>query len=766
MEASQGSGSDCDFFISYTAVDRAWAEWVAWQLEAAGYTVMLQAWDFRPGSNFVLQMRSALDRCNRTLAIISPAYFDSVYAAAEWSAAFTSAGAAGESSLLMVQVSPVQLPRLLRPWVYIDLVDQDEASAVRKLLTGVSRTRAKPIDQPPLPYASTTSASNFPGRQASSSVHRPRCFGRGDILNKLRQRLNRAAHPLYLVGPAGIGKSALVAELMRTGVASDRDVLRLDARTSASLMQALTIDSLTKRGAMAATDQDMTEIMRDALATLTSSKEALVVFDDVIEPSWLNAVLPETTSAPVLICSRLAPRQSPGGIVMLPPVDPVDSMTILRQDVPTLSNHEVEVLTERLCGVPAALERAAAYMKREKVSAEVCLGRLSRFGIDHTSFIYATEYQESLIGSYSSAWTAANDDRPGSVIAFRVVAAFADSKLPMTLQQSVVSALRESGQVSNIDHVAYFTALRNSALLYQDDDANVFIYRYVQSVLTQGGGQTGTGRREMELAGRALNSVLAADPTSAATFKQNWDLLPHALAFCERASSTPTIDYCDVLRKIGIFSQTICDYPGAILMLAGARVALSSLGLDQSRLYAAVSMDLAGALREVGAYTTAKQIAEEVIAAYDSMQSPENANVALALNNLSLVYLDSGELVDAQSVLVDSIEICEASQHLDELQRAILLNNTGVFWHKMGELERARSNFQEALSLERRLSAGNASMHLATTLANYGRLLADVGEARQARQAMSEVARIITHIIPEGEVRTRVADRLLDGLPI
>jgi len=28
-----------DFFISYTGVDHAWAEWIAWQLQAAGYVV-------------------------------------------------------------------------------------------------------------------------------------------------------------------------------------------------------------------------------------------------------------------------------------------------------------------------------------------------------------------------------------------------------------------------------------------------------------------------------------------------------------------------------------------------------------------------------------------------------------------------------------------------------------------------------------------------------------------------------------------------------
>ena len=32
-----GWGSD-DFFVSHAGADRAWAEWVAWQLTEAGYT--------------------------------------------------------------------------------------------------------------------------------------------------------------------------------------------------------------------------------------------------------------------------------------------------------------------------------------------------------------------------------------------------------------------------------------------------------------------------------------------------------------------------------------------------------------------------------------------------------------------------------------------------------------------------------------------------------------------------------------------------------
>ncbi|MDX2213331.1 MAG: toll/interleukin-1 receptor domain-containing protein [Oculatellaceae cyanobacterium bins.114] len=48
-----------DFFVSYNRHDKTWAEWVAWILEEAGYTVVIQAWDFRPGGNFVLDMQRA-----------------------------------------------------------------------------------------------------------------------------------------------------------------------------------------------------------------------------------------------------------------------------------------------------------------------------------------------------------------------------------------------------------------------------------------------------------------------------------------------------------------------------------------------------------------------------------------------------------------------------------------------------------------------------------------------------------------------------------
>jgi hypothetical protein len=44
-----------DFFVSYTSTDRAWAEWIAWHLEAEGYQVIVQAWASRPAATGLMR---------------------------------------------------------------------------------------------------------------------------------------------------------------------------------------------------------------------------------------------------------------------------------------------------------------------------------------------------------------------------------------------------------------------------------------------------------------------------------------------------------------------------------------------------------------------------------------------------------------------------------------------------------------------------------------------------------------------------------------
>ena len=75
VQVKRGEPEDMkDVFISYNKADKNWAEWIAWILEEAGYAVVIQAWDFRPGGNFVLEMQRAATGTQKTIAVLSENY--------------------------------------------------------------------------------------------------------------------------------------------------------------------------------------------------------------------------------------------------------------------------------------------------------------------------------------------------------------------------------------------------------------------------------------------------------------------------------------------------------------------------------------------------------------------------------------------------------------------------------------------------------------------------------------------------------------------
>ena len=123
-----------DFFISYTGIDSDWAEWIAYTLEEKGFTTILQAWDFRPGSNFVIEMQNATTAAERTIMVLSPEYLESVFAAPEWAAAFAQDPEGMKRKLVPVVVKGCQPQGLLAPIVHISIVGLEQEAARAKLL--------------------------------------------------------------------------------------------------------------------------------------------------------------------------------------------------------------------------------------------------------------------------------------------------------------------------------------------------------------------------------------------------------------------------------------------------------------------------------------------------------------------------------------------------------------------------------------------------------------------------------------------------------
>ncbi len=243
-----------DFFISHNRADRTWAEWIAWQLEDAGYQVILQEWDFRPGQNFMLEMQRALAKADRVVAVLSPSYLTGEFSQAEWAAHLVQDASGVDGKLLVVRVRECEPPGLLSPIIRIDLFGIPEEDAREMLLAGVKKGRVKPLVKPDFPVdgpSGTTTGHDrapFPlevqrertavavdahlQEAAESALDRRSRPGRKvvglpvsagvegfkdrDVLRKELGRLLAAptTRMVSVVGRRGIGKSALAAKVL------------------------------------------------------------------------------------------------------------------------------------------------------------------------------------------------------------------------------------------------------------------------------------------------------------------------------------------------------------------------------------------------------------------------------------------------------------------------------------------------------------------------------------------------------------------------
>jgi diguanylate cyclase (GGDEF)-like protein len=140
-----------DFFISYSNLDEDWAEWISWEIEAAGYTVMMQKWDFTPGKNFAIEMNNAVNYAGKIILILSKNFLLSDFTKPEWASFFSRDPTGNKRMIIPVRVEECQPNGLLQQIVYIDFVGKSQNQCRDRLLTGIQLDRNKPVTRPLFP---------------------------------------------------------------------------------------------------------------------------------------------------------------------------------------------------------------------------------------------------------------------------------------------------------------------------------------------------------------------------------------------------------------------------------------------------------------------------------------------------------------------------------------------------------------------------------------------------------------------------------------
>ena len=375
-------GERVDFFVSHAGADRAWAEWVAWQLTDAGYTVELDVWDWAAGRNFVLAMSDALARCDRVVALLSAAYFErDRYTSDEWAAAMLHVPGTGQGRLVPVRVQelpPADMPPVVQPLVFGDLFGVDAAEARRVLLAAVQGPR-RPDGEPLFPGMGTPGASRklggtgprLPGTLArvwNLPARNPGFTGRDGMLVTVRERLlaRDTAVVQALQGMGGVGKTQLAAEYAYRFAGAYDLAWWVDAE-----QPGLIGDQFAALGmALGCLQPDAgAEAVRvTVLGELRERGRWLLVFDNAENPADITGWLPGG-GGHVLITSRERHWTQVAVPVEVDVLARSESVAIFQDRAVGLSDGDADTLAAQLGDLPLAIAQAAGFIADTSTTA-------------------------------------------------------------------------------------------------------------------------------------------------------------------------------------------------------------------------------------------------------------------------------------------------------------------------------------------------------------------------------------------------------------
>jgi tetratricopeptide (TPR) repeat protein len=765
-----------DFFVSYTQADRAWAEWIAEELERAGYRVLLQAWDAVPGTNWVEMMQAGVRDAARMIAVLSEAYLESAYANAEWQATWATDPDGRERKLLPVRVEDCDRPGLLAGVVSFDLFGLDEAGARQQLLAEVRAAVAGRVGPPvPSPFPGTGRAP-FPGgvpRAWGVPRRDPNFTGRGDELADLARRL-ACKGTVTVHGMGGVGKTALAAEYAYVHSAEYDVAWWVAAEQPASLPDKFA-DLAARLGAEPADGQEALQAqVRDLLAAVTGW---LLIFDNADAAAdilpWLPAE-PRSADRPghVIVSTRRGGFGELGQVLELDVIEPADAVALMRTRAPDLEQDTAEHIAKELGRLPLALEQAGAYLDRTRAPGEEYL-ELLRSGAADLEPAGSHAKTVATLSDISLERVAA--DSPEAIQLLEVCAYLAPEPVPLDLFTAHPGLLPEPLSKTAGDRVAFndTIAVLVDYSLAKRSRAGLQMHRRVQaaararrdpSLLTgaPAGKKTrmGAARERTETEWHPLAAALLLlrvhAPAEIIGHPRGWPrwerLLPHVLAAAEHVErllshmlaaaehvdpaqapgSELMRDASWLLDRAGTYQQVHARLGAAdSLMLRALDIAKVSLGPGHPDV-AARQNNRAAILRDLGLPGKARPLLEQAMATTEAAYGPGHPYVAVSLSNLAMTLRDLGQQREARPLLEQAVAITEAAYGPGHADVAAGLSNLATVLRDLGQLDEAQRRLEQAVPIAE-AACGPDHPAVAIPVGNLAAVLRDLGRAEEAR---------------------------------
>lgn len=139
------------YFLSFTGVDREWADWIGYVMTETGHHVSNHNWEIKAGQNFIKWMNEHLNACDHIICLLSNSYVEAAFSRAEAEFGSYDSISGEDGKLIPIVIEPCEeIPPLMKPLKRLHIHGLPEVQ-VEKLLTDFLLPPSMPQERPRYP---------------------------------------------------------------------------------------------------------------------------------------------------------------------------------------------------------------------------------------------------------------------------------------------------------------------------------------------------------------------------------------------------------------------------------------------------------------------------------------------------------------------------------------------------------------------------------------------------------------------------------------